>query len=130
MAKDIEYYLNLPYTKVLIVDDDGSVFAKIEELHGCITVGDDPDDALEMLEDALQAWLEVALEMDMEIPEPNAEEEGLNAFVVFKHTEFSAPYLGSVEETLERQSKVSPHIEFLSTQGNVVKAPNPFEDAA
>ena len=72
---NIEYYLNLPYTKILIKDDDGSVFAKIEELHGCMTVGDDHNDALEMLEDALQAWLEVALEIDMEIPEPKFKSE-------------------------------------------------------
>ena len=68
--KDIEYYLNLPYTRVLIEDDDGSVFAKIEELHGCMTVGDNREDALEMLKDALYAWLEVALKIGKEIPEP------------------------------------------------------------
>lgn len=73
MVKDIEYYLSLPYTTVLIEDNDGSVFAKIEELHGCVTVGENQKDALEMLSDALRAWLEVALEIGKEIPEPQIE---------------------------------------------------------
>jgi predicted RNase H-like HicB family nuclease len=74
MEKDIKYYLSLPYTKVLIEDEDGSVFAKIEELHGCMTVGDNQEEALEMLEDALCAWLEVALEMGKKIPETHEKE--------------------------------------------------------
>jgi antitoxin HicB len=73
--KNAKYYMNLPYTKILILDSDGSWFAKIEELPGCMTVGNNKEDALEMLNDALQAWLETAIKTGKEIPEPINEVE-------------------------------------------------------
>lgn len=67
---NIEYYKKLPWTKVFIQNEDGSYFAKIQELKGCMTEGNDIQDAHNMLEDALICWLEIALEKDIEIPAP------------------------------------------------------------
>lgn len=72
--KNLKYYLNLKYTVRLKKNSDGSYFGEIEELPGCMTEGDDADEVLEMLEDAKKAWITVALERKLTIPEPAADE--------------------------------------------------------
>lgn len=72
--KDLKYYLNLKYTARLKKNSDGSYFGEIEELPGCMTEGDNPDQTLEMLEDAKKSWLKVALQRKIAIPEPTADE--------------------------------------------------------
>lgn len=73
MKKNLKYYLNLKYTVRLKSNSDGSVFAEIEELAGCMSEGDNPKEALEMLEDARRAWLKVAIERKSIIPEPSSD---------------------------------------------------------
>ncbi|MEO8612032.1 MAG: type II toxin-antitoxin system HicB family antitoxin [Chloroflexota bacterium] len=73
MTKTIEYYMSLPYSIVLTpigAEDGGGWLAEIPLLKGCITDGDSQLEALEMIEDAKRAWLEVALENNEQIPEP------------------------------------------------------------
>jgi antitoxin HicB len=73
MNKTIEYYLSLPYSIVLTplsVDDGGGWLAEIPLLKGCITDGNSQLEALEMIEDAKRGWLEVALDNNEPIPEP------------------------------------------------------------
>src|SRR5437868_11340514 len=74
MKKNLNYYLQLQYTIRLKKNSDGSYFAEIEELPGCITEGDTEKEALTMLEDAKKAWLEVALKRKITIPEPASDE--------------------------------------------------------
>ena len=71
--KNLEYYLSLPYTIELTPDVDGYWFAEIPLLDGCMTNGHSQTDALAMIEDAQRAWLETALELGVEIPEPETE---------------------------------------------------------
>lgn len=70
MAKQISYYLNLPYSILLVPDEEGSWFAEIPELPGCMTFADTKQDALEMIEDAKRTWLEMSLKHGDPIPEP------------------------------------------------------------
>jgi predicted RNase H-like HicB family nuclease len=65
--KDLEYYMALPYTKELRRNSDGTFFAKIRELRGCMTEGDTEKEALEMLRDAMAAWIESALDFQGEV---------------------------------------------------------------
>jgi predicted RNase H-like HicB family nuclease len=74
--KDLTYYMSLPYTIVLVPADNGMWYAKIPELPGCMTFGDDKYDALEMIEDAKLAWISGSLEMGYPIPEPQKVLEG------------------------------------------------------
>lgn len=74
MKKNLSYYLNLEYTIRLKRNSDGSYFAEIEELPGCISEGDTEEEALKMIEDAKISWLEVALERKLAIPEPSPDE--------------------------------------------------------
>lgn len=74
MKKNLAYYLQLEYTIRLKKNSDGSFFAEVEELPGCITEGDSEQEALTMIEDAKKAWIEVALQTKKYIPEPTSDE--------------------------------------------------------
>jgi antitoxin HicB len=70
MNKDIQYYLGLPYRVALYPAEEGGYAAEIPELSGCISQGETMEEVLGMIQDAKIAWLESALEDDIEIPEP------------------------------------------------------------
>jgi antitoxin HicB len=70
-TEKINYYRSLPYTREIVKGEDG-YFVKIKELRGCISVGDTVEDAWAMIDDALESWLEVAIEDGMEIPLPES----------------------------------------------------------
>jgi antitoxin HicB len=71
MKKTVDEFMELPYA-IEITPDDGSYFVKVKELEGCMSVGDTKAEALEMIDDAMRGWLEVALEDGIEIPLPEA----------------------------------------------------------
>jgi predicted RNase H-like HicB family nuclease len=71
MKRTVEEYMALPYA-IEITPDEGSYFIKIKELAGCMSVGDNVTDALEMIEDAKRAWLTAALEDGIDIPLPES----------------------------------------------------------
>jgi antitoxin HicB len=73
MTKNLDYYMSLPYPILLIPEDDGTFYVKIPLLDGCVSVGNDPQDAYEMIEDAKRIWLEGALADGDDIPEPERE---------------------------------------------------------
>ncbi|MBK8024693.1 MAG: type II toxin-antitoxin system HicB family antitoxin [Chloroflexi bacterium] len=70
MNKTLEYYKSLPYTIELTPDEDGVWFAAIPLLKGCMTQGDSREEALAMIDEARDLWLETALEEGISIPEP------------------------------------------------------------
>ncbi len=73
MIKDIHYYLSLPYTIEVVPDDgDGLWFAKVKELKGCMTQAESWEEIYPMIREAMELWLEVALDRGLEIPEPAA----------------------------------------------------------
>jgi len=82
MEKTVDYYMNLPYTIELRYDADEGWFVRMKELPGCISQGDTAEEALTMIREAMQLWLEVALEEGNSIPEPRSEEEYSGKFVV------------------------------------------------
>lgn len=69
-AAELERYLRLPYTRELVPEDDGTWYARVLELPGCMTVGDTQAEALTNLNDAMSAWIESKLEDRESIPEP------------------------------------------------------------
>ena len=73
MNKTLDYYLSLHYPILLTqlsADDGGGWFAEIPLLEGCISDGETPSEALVMIEDAKRGWLASALELGINIPEP------------------------------------------------------------
>jgi len=80
--KTVEYYMGLPYTIELQRDPEEGWFVRVKELPGCMSQGETAEEAVEMIQDAMQGWLEVSLEMGDAIPEPRPEEDYSGKFVV------------------------------------------------
>ena len=74
MKATVKYYIDLPYTIVIIPDED-KFFIKIKELEGCMSQGDTIEEAYNMIKDAMNAWLDVAIEEGDEIPLPESMQE-------------------------------------------------------
>lgn len=82
MEKNLDYYLGLPYTRELIPEPEGGWFVRIKEFPCCMSQGETPEEALEMITDAMAGWLEVALAHGQPIPEPREDEDYSGKFVV------------------------------------------------
>ena len=82
MEKTLDYYLGLPYTIELKEDPESGWFVKIKELPGCMSQGDTANEALEMIQEAMELWLEVSLEDGDPIPEPRELDDFSGKFVV------------------------------------------------
>ena len=82
MGKAVDYYMNLPYTIELQRDPEEGWFVRVKELRGCMSQGDTAEEALVMIQDAMLAWLDVALEDGLAIPEPRSDENYSGKFVV------------------------------------------------
>jgi antitoxin HicB len=67
---ELKRYLALPYTRELVPEGDGTWYARILELPGCMTVGDTQAEALANLDDAMTTWIEGKLEARESVPEP------------------------------------------------------------
>jgi antitoxin HicB len=80
--RDLNYYLSLSYRIVIEPDPNGGMTIYIPDLPGCISQGDNLEDAYKMIEDAKTAWIETALEDGADIPEPVNEEDFSGKFVV------------------------------------------------
>ena len=81
-AAPIEHYLALPYDIELRRNADGTFFAQVPDLPGCMTEGECGAAALEAIEDAKRAWLTVALENGRDIPLPRGDNDYSGRFVV------------------------------------------------
>lgn len=84
-VRTVEEYLALPYTIEVHRDDsDGELayVARVVELPGCLTQADTFEELEEMVQDAMRAWIESALEDGAPIPEPRQAEEYSGKFVV------------------------------------------------
>lgn len=82
MDKTIEYYMGLPYTIQLTPEPEGGWFVSVKELPGCMTEGETPEEALEMIRDAMCGWLQASLDDGDAIPEPREAESYSGKFVV------------------------------------------------
>ena len=71
---DVAYYMALPYSYTLIPDPDEGGFAiKVNELPGCISQGDTADEAMTRIREAMECWIESAIQHGDPIPEPGGE---------------------------------------------------------
>lgn len=68
--KSLKDYLKLPYTIETKRESDGSYFIKVKELPGCISVGENIEEAYAMIEDAMADWIQFNLDAGRVIPEP------------------------------------------------------------
>lgn len=85
MIKTLEYYMGLPYHKIIqeIHDESGDYFyGRVLELDGCQSTGDTLEELNENLKDAMTGHIEVMIENEMEIPEPVKEDTMSGKFVL------------------------------------------------
>ncbi|HET92266.1 MAG TPA: type II toxin-antitoxin system HicB family antitoxin [Chloroflexi bacterium] len=82
MDKSINYYMSLPYTIEMQRDPEAGWFVRVKELRGCLSQGDTPEEAIEMIQEAMELWLEASLEDNLPIPEPRSDEDYSGKFVV------------------------------------------------
>ena len=74
MNKNINCYLDLPYTVIMRRDDEGDYVARIEELRGCSAHASTPAEAFENLREAQRLWIEDAIEAGHLVPEPQEQQ--------------------------------------------------------
>lgn len=67
----MKYY----YTAVLTPQDDGSVFASVPDLDGCVTSGKDLNDALDMITDAASVWLVSNEDHNLPVVKPSVQSD-------------------------------------------------------
>ncbi len=80
--KDVNYYMNLPYKIVIQKDPYGGFFAEVEELEGCMTQGETHEETYANILDAMEGWLETAIEQGISIPEPETESQYSGRFTL------------------------------------------------
>ena len=70
----LEHYLNLHYPVTFYPEEEGGYTVEVKDLPGCVGQGETLAEAMEMIEEARQLWLEVAYEHGDEIPLPSTDE--------------------------------------------------------
>lgn len=106
----VSQYLSKPFTRELIENEDGTWFARVVELRGCMSEGKSKQAALENLDDAMKGWIEVALEDGEPIPEP------------LESRSFSGKFVIRVPRTMHRRLAKRAEVEGVSLNQLVVTA--------
>jgi len=80
-------YLQLPYHVVMVRDEapDGSAagwVAWVEELPGCVSQGETAEEAVSMIREAMELWLEAAIDAGDPVPLPRPAEGYSGRFVL------------------------------------------------
>ena len=73
IAAKVAEYVKRPYTVCLYYDDsegDPVWMAYVDELDGCMSHGDTPEEATAMIREAMEGWLAVCIEYGDPIPPP------------------------------------------------------------
>jgi antitoxin HicB len=55
--------------QIVLTPEDGGWTATIPDLPGCTAVGDTPQEALELIQDAKYSWISASIEKGLPIPE-------------------------------------------------------------
>ena len=108
--KRASQYLIKPYTRELIKNEDGTWFARVMELRGCMSEGKTEKEALKNLDDAMKGWIEVAIEDGEAIPEPLGSRS------------FSGKFLVRVPRTIHRDLAKRAEVEGVSLNQVVMAA--------
>ena len=72
--KDLNYYLDLPYTIILERWDDGKGpywVARVAELSHCMISGETPEEAIKEIETVKKEWIKSNLKRGLPVPEPS-----------------------------------------------------------
>jgi antitoxin HicB len=79
-AKDLAYFMGLPYT-FTVIPDDGEFFIQVNELPGCMSQGVTAAEALERIREPMALWIETTLADGKPVPEPGLEDQYSGRFM-------------------------------------------------
>lgn len=82
VEREVERLAALPWTVEMRRNHDGSMFARVVELFGCMTEGADREATLRNLDNALRLWLATELERGAHIPAPLGTKDYSGKFMV------------------------------------------------
>ena len=102
MEKTLEDYLGLAYTRELIPEPEGGWFVRIKELPGCMSQGETPEEAMNMINDAMAGWIESALAHGTPIPEPR------------DHADYSGKFVVRVPKSMHRRLTAAAEMDNVS----------------
>ncbi|PSB00796.1 type II toxin-antitoxin system HicB family antitoxin [Merismopedia glauca] len=72
IRESLDYYLNLNYSVTLYPDEEaGGYVAEIKDLPGCLTQGENLEEAINHIQEAKELWIETAYESGRTIPLPS-----------------------------------------------------------
>ena len=75
MKRKFDYYMKLNYRMEIVEDrDEGGYVVSFPDLPGCITCGETIEDAVRNAQDAKRTWIEAALEDEIDIKEPDTDD--------------------------------------------------------
>ena len=77
----VQEYMALDYP-IEITRDEFGYFVRIPDLPGCESSGSTPDEAINAIDEAREAWIEAALETGAHVPAPRGEDDYSGKFVV------------------------------------------------
>ncbi len=80
--RGLDHYLQLDYPITVYRAEEGGYVVEIEDLPGCITEGEDLEEAVHRIEVARAAWIETAYEDGIDIPPPRTDEQYSGRFLV------------------------------------------------
>ena len=66
----LDYYMNRPYRMEVICGQEGIYTVWFPDLPGCVTVGENREEAIINAVDAKESWFKACLEDGIQIPEP------------------------------------------------------------
>jgi len=81
----VQEYIKLPYNIILryVEDESGSYyFATVQELDGCMSDGETPEEAYANIREAMEGWIETKLESGFTVPTPFDYEKYSGKFVL------------------------------------------------
>jgi predicted RNase H-like HicB family nuclease len=68
---DVESYMAIPY-QIILTPEYGAWTATLPDLPGCMAVGETPQEALDLLQDAKRSWVSASIEKGLPIPAPTS----------------------------------------------------------
>lgn len=116
--------MKLIYPANFYYEEDGGYSVEIPDLLGCVTQGDNLEEAMEMAQDAALGWILTAIEEEEEIPIPSQieqikinEKEGFKTLLLLDIDQYTEKYgtKKSVKKTLTIPDWLNKRAEKIGT---------------
>ncbi|NLB43077.1 MAG: toxin-antitoxin system HicB family antitoxin [Clostridiales bacterium] len=124
MSKLEDYLMKeYPYKiEKLLIEDGGGYFITYLDLPGCMSDGDTLEEAIRMGEDARISWIENAIDIGKDIPEPNSHMDNYKGRITVRVPKIMHKEL--IDEAKEEGISLNQYMIYLIAKGMKVKESN------